>query len=120
MVHGASRRNKLRATFDCCHYAISVDAHGNVDIKPGIKAEYPPTGQFELQWLSVPVGTSIVAYEINGEPRAFQQPIGRVASLPLTHEWPFEVAFTAIGTDGTTLDRIGPYTVGHIEEPTNP
>lgn len=102
---GHTGRDHLTATFDCCYYSLSEDPGGARTLDVQIGSALPPNGTFTFQWLEVPVGTSIVAFSIDGEPLAYQRPVGRVASVTVDLERPFDVTLAAFGVDGTVLDQ---------------
>ena len=111
---GHGDRRLLSATFECC--AMSFNDDGTVDPQAWL-LDLEDGDEAIVQWMSVPVDTAIVAYQVDGEPAGFQRPVGQVASLMLVRQPPYDVTITAYDTTGTVLQTFGPYTIEHIALP---
>lgn len=93
-VMGHGDRRLLDASFPCC---------ASTEGDPGIWRGWPWTEQAIAQWLGTPPSTSVVAFEVDGQPVGFQRPVGGIVSLPVSAPLPYMVSFIAYDSAGTVL-----------------
>jgi hypothetical protein len=113
VIGGNFSGDVLGTSLECC-------SGGDMDHEEGlpgfsVSGTLGETDVIVAEWLGLSPQVSVVAYEIDGSPFGWQQPVGGVVSIRLI-EVPDQIAYVAYDSTGAVTERIGPWDLSGVDE----